>query len=55
MTITGSAVINGGTGKFAGATGTLKVTGSFAIKSTGAGFSESAAFKMTISGNIVTK
>lgn len=56
VTFTGNAVINGGTGKYAGATGTLKVTaGSFAIKSTVAGKSEINAFKMTISGNINTK
>lgn len=56
ITFTGNAVINGGTGKFAGATGTLKVTvGSFAIKSTVAGKSEIDAFKMVISGNIITK
>jgi len=56
ITFTGNAVINGGTGKYAGATGTLKVTaGSFAIKSTVAGKSETDTFKMTISGNIITK
>jgi hypothetical protein len=55
ITITGTATINGGTGKFAGATGTLKVTGSFAIKSKDAGFSESTAFTITLSGNINTK
>lgn len=56
ITFTGNAVINGGTGKYAGATGTLKVTaGSFSIKSTVAGKSETDAFKMTISGNINTK
>ena len=56
ITFTGNAVINGGTGKYAGATGTLKVTaGSFAIKSAVAGKSEIDAFKMTISGNFVTK
>ena len=56
ITFTGNAVINGGTGKYAGATGTLKVTaGTFAIKATVAGKSEIDAFKMTISGNFVTK
>ena len=55
ITITGNAVINGGTGKFAGATGTLKVTGSFAIKSKDAGFGESSAFSLTLSGTINTK
>ncbi|MBC7462650.1 MAG: hypothetical protein H7227_00100 [Actinobacteria bacterium] len=55
IAITGTARITGGTGKFAGATGTLKVTGSFAIKSKDAGFSESSAFTITLSGNINTK
>ena len=56
VTFTGNAIINGGTGKYAGATGTLKVTaGSFSIKSTTAGAKESNAFKFTIAGNIVTK
>ena len=56
ITFTGNAVINGGTGKYAGATGTLKVSGgSFNIKSTTAGAKESNAFKFTIAGNIITK
>ena len=53
--ITGNAVITGGTGKYAGATGTLKVTGSFSIKSTSAGFKESSPLTLTIAGNITTK
>ena len=53
---TGNAIINGGTGKYAGATGTLKVTaGSFNIQSSTAGKKETDAFKFTIAGNIVTK
>lgn len=55
ITITGNATITGGTGKYAGATGTLKVTGSFAIKSKDAGFSESATLTLTLTGNITTK
>ena len=56
ITFTGNAIISGGTGKYAGATGTLKVTGgSFSIKSTTAGAKEINAFKFTITGNIVTK
>ena len=55
ITITGNAAITGGTGKFAGATGTLKATGTFAIKSKDAGFSESAALTLTLIGNIITK
>jgi len=56
ITFTGNAVINGGTGKYVGATGTLKVTaGAFNIQSSSAGKKESDAFKFTISGNIITK
>ena len=55
INITGNALITGGTGKFAGATGTLKVTGSFAIKSKDAGFGETSALTLTLSGNITTK
>ncbi|MDP1711203.1 MAG: hypothetical protein Q8K86_01930 [Candidatus Nanopelagicaceae bacterium] len=55
ITITGNAIVTGGSGKYAGATGTLKVTGTFAIKSKDAGFSESAALTLTLTGNITTK
>lgn len=55
VSITGTASINGGTGKYAGATGTLKVTGSFAIKSNQAGFGETTALTLTLTGNITTK
>jgi len=55
ITITGNATVTGGSGKYAGATGTLKVTGSFAIKSKDAGFSESTALTLTLTGNITTK
>ena len=55
VTLSGNAVITGGTGKFAGATGTLKVTGSFKIKSTVAGSSESPALEMSFTGNVNTK
>ena len=55
VTLKGSANITGGTGKYAGASGTLKVTGSFGIKSTAAGSKESSALTITLSGNVVTK
>lgn len=55
VTITGTAVIKGGTGKYAGASGTLKVTGSFSIKSTAAGTKDNSDLTLNISGNIVTK
>ena len=50
--ITGSATITSGTGKYAGATGNLKVTGVFSVKG---GAKETAAFTMDVSGNIKTK
>ena len=56
ITFKGDVIINGGTGKYAGATGTLKVTaGAFNIKSSTAGAKEVDTFKFTIAGNIVTK
>ena len=55
VTVSGSAIIVSGTGKFAGATGTLKVTGSFNIKSTTAGSSESDSFNATLTGSVVVK
>jgi hypothetical protein len=55
VALTGTATITGGTGKYAGATGTLKATGSFAIKSNSAGFGETTALTLTLTGNINTK
>lgn len=55
VNLTGTASITGGTGKYAGATGSLKVTGSFAIKSNQAGFGETTALTLTLVGNINTK
>ena len=51
-----NVIVNGGTGKYAGATGTLKVTaGAFNIQSSTAGKKETDSFKFTIAGNINTK
>ncbi len=55
VNLTGTASVTGGTGKYAGATGSLKVTGSFAIKSNQAGFGETTALTLTLVGNINTK
>lgn len=55
VNITGTATITGGTGKYAGATGTLKATGSFAVNSNQAGFGETTALTLTLTGNINTK
>jgi hypothetical protein len=53
--INGSAKITGGTGKYAGASGTLKVEGSFASKHPANGVTEKVDLTLTLSGNIVTK
>lgn len=53
--INGSAKITGGTGKYAGATGTLKVDGSFASKHPANGVTEKVDLTLTLSGSIVTK
>ena len=50
--VTGNAQITGGTGKYAGATGTLKVSGVFSVKGVA---KETAAFTMDVSGSIKTK
>ena len=55
VTIGGSAIITGGTGKYAGATGTLKFTGSFPVNSTAAGTNATAALTFTITGSFSTK
>ena len=52
ITFSGNAVVKSGTGKYAGATGNLKVTGVFSVKG---GAKETAAFTMDVSGNIKTK
>ena len=55
INITGFAVVNSGTGKFAGATGKLKAVGYFNIKSADAGASESSVLTITLTGEITTK
>ena len=56
VTIKGSAKITGGTGKYAGASGTLTVKGTFNINSKGiVNTTESTSFSMDLSGNIATK
>ncbi len=56
ITIKGSAKITGGTGKYAGASGTLTVKGTFNINSKGiVNTTESTSFSMDLSGNIATK
>ena len=55
VAITGNMIVNGGTGKYAGASGTLKFTGSFPVASTSAGTKDSGALTLTISGTFTTK
>ena len=55
INITGFAVVNSVTGKFAGATGKLKAVGHFNIKSADAGASESSVLTITLTGEITTK
>jgi hypothetical protein len=55
ITFSGNAVVKSGTGKYAGATGTFKVSGSFNIKTISAGSKESAPFTMTASGSVTLK
>lgn len=53
--VTAKATVASGTGKFAGATGTLTITGSFAVKSTDAGFKEAPKFSAAFSGTLKLK
>jgi hypothetical protein len=53
--INGLAKITGGTGKYAGATGTLNVQGAFASKHPANGVTEKVDLTLTLSGNIVSK
>ncbi len=56
ITIKGSAKITGGSGKYAGASGTLTVKGTFDINSKGiVNSSESTSFILDLAGNIITK
>ena len=55
VTVTGAATVVKGTGKFLGATGTLAVKGSFSIKATTAGSSETDTFSATLTGKLTLK
>ena len=55
ITFSGNAIVKSGTGKYAGATGTFKVSGSFSIKTISAGSKESAPFTMTASCIVTLK
>ena len=53
--VTANATVSKGTGKFTGATGTVKITGSFAVKSTEDGYKESPTFSATFAGTLKLK
>ena len=55
VALKGIATVIGGTGKYAGATGKLAISGSFSIQSTTAGTSESDAFTATLHGSLTVK
>ena len=55
VTISGNVIITGGTGKYAGATGTLKFTGGFPVAATAAGTKDTGALTLTISGSFTTQ
>jgi hypothetical protein len=52
VTVKGVASVLSGTGKYAGAKGNLSIAGSFSIKSTTAGSSESDSFTATLKGTL---
>lgn len=52
VSVTGSATVTGGTGKFRGAKGTLALKGTFSIQSTSAGSSESDSFTASLTGSL---
>ena len=55
VTIIGKAKVTGGTGKFKGASGTLKFSGSFSVTNNTAGTTESDSFTATLSGTLTVK
>lgn len=55
VAISGTATITGGTGKYVGATGTLKFAGTFPVSTTAAGTKDSGALTITITGTVNTK
>jgi hypothetical protein len=55
VTVIGKAKVTAGTGKYKGASGTLKFSGSFSVANSTAGTSESDAFTATLSGTLTVK
>lgn len=55
VTVVGTATVTGGTGKWKGATGTLKFQGSFQVTNATTGTSETDAFSATLTGTLKVK
>ena len=55
VTVVGKAKVTGGTGKWKGASGTLKFSGSFSVANSTAGTTESDSFTATLSGPLTVK
>lgn len=55
VSVSGSATVTGGTGKYAGATGSLTIKGTFFVKSTQAGTNDTQDFSATFAGDIKLK
>jgi hypothetical protein len=55
VTVMGSAKVTSGTGKYKGATGTLKFQGSFTVTNATTGTSETDNFTVTLTGTLTVK
>lgn len=55
VTVSGTAKVTSGTGKYKGATGNLTFKGSFSVQSNNSGTSESDAFTATLTGTLTIK
>jgi hypothetical protein len=55
VTVKALVKVTGGSGKYAGATGTLKFTGSFNVSSNTSGSSENDAFSAAVAGTLTVK
>ena len=55
VSVSGTAKVTSGTGKYKGVSGNLTFKGSFSVKSNSAGSSESDAFTATLSGTLTIK
>lgn len=55
VTVKALTKVTGGSGKYAGASGTLKFTGSFNVSSNAGGSSENDAFSATVTGTLTVR